>query len=156
MADTVLRTPAAAGGQGPSARESQLIKNWLPNVAINAEGLWPAGGVAYALYDFATDGGAVSDISLGVSLPANAVVLSVTTEEVTDITSGGAAQIAIKAGSAVLVAAQVISNFTGTVKQETVAAHAKSTSAAALTLTPSVAALTAGKLKILVHYVICA
>ncbi len=45
--------------------------------------------MAVATYSFATDGGAVSTIGLGVSLPDNAIVTKVIQDVTTDLTSAG-------------------------------------------------------------------
>ncbi len=45
--------------------------------------------VAVATYNFATQGGAVGTVSLGVTLPANALISQVTTEVITAPTSTG-------------------------------------------------------------------
>lgn len=48
---------------------------------------WQNFGYAVATYDFAVDGGAVSEIDLSIAIPDNAVVLQVVSDEITTLTS---------------------------------------------------------------------
>ncbi|MFD6069435.1 hypothetical protein [Amycolatopsis lurida] len=119
-------------------------------------------------YDFAVDGGAVGTItlrsaggaSLGNVIPAGSVITGGYLEVDTAVTSGGAATLAVNSeGAGDLVAATVVSGapwsttgrksltpaFTG-------ASSVKTTAARSLTVSPAVAALTAGKFRVVVFY----
>lgn len=119
-------------------------------------------------FDFAVDGGAVSTItlrsaggaSLGNTIPAGSVITGGYLEVDTAVTSGGAATLGVNSeGEGDLVAGTVVSGapwsttgrksltpaFTG-------ATSLKTTAARSLAVTVGVAALTAGKFRVVVFY----
>jgi hypothetical protein len=106
------------------------------------------------LWDFASDGGAVGDISFGVKLPANAVVTDVYSDEQTAVTA--ATSITLKAGSTSLTGAIDFTASSG------VGAQALASSATAIKLsaeselkiTIATTAATAGKVRFAVEYYI--
>jgi len=134
-------------------RERKLIKD-----LTNAGGLY-----AIATYDFASQGGAIGTISLAVTLPANAVVTDVFTDVLTAPTSSGsdgtirlnvptegnlnAALTADGAASGVIAQTP---NTGSTVLPKKAAADR------VLQVTIATSALTAGKLRYLVRYVLSA
>lgn len=112
-------------------------------------------------YDFAVDGGAVGDIDLSGSIPANSVVLGGFVEVDVAPTSGGSATVALKVeGAGDIVAAasiggapwsttgrkSVIPVFTG-------ATTVKTTAARKVVATVATAALTAGQFDVVLFYV---
>lgn len=113
------------------------------------------------LYDFALDGGAVGDITLrGEQLPINAIVVDALLEVDTVLTSAGAPTVAIKTeGAADINAADLISgapwSTTGAKRTDFTATSApiKITAARDVVATVAVAALTAGKFKVVIYYV---
>lgn len=117
--------------------------------------------VARGLYDFATDGGAVSDITLrGDSIPSGAIIVDALIHVDTALTSGGAATVAIKTeGAADINAADAIGgapwSSTGAKRGDFTATTApiKTTAARSIVATVGTAALTAGKFSVLVFYV---
>lgn len=120
-------------------------------------------GNAKMTYDFAVDGGAVSTItpSNSPTLPANAIILGGTIDITTQLTSGGAATIALGLGSGAQVAAlkgaTAVAGWTvgqlAMVPVFTAATYVKVAAATALTMTIAAAALTAGKFDVNVVYV---
>lgn len=110
-------------------------------------------GQVTALFDFSVSGGAVSSIGLGVTLPANAIITGLMTDSLTAFTSGGAATVAIEAGSTVLKAATAYNDasYAGVDVQSVTAV--KLSAASELELVIAGAALTAGKMRIFVDYV---
>lgn len=115
--------------------------------------------VVKAQYDFATLGGAVGDISLGVTIPDNAVITDVVIDVLTNPTSGGSATIAVKAQSAAdLIGATAVASFTGILQgvptAGTIASAIKLTANRTVTVTVAVAALTAGKFNVFVKYLL--
>lgn len=116
---------------------------------------------AVGLYSFATDGGAVGDITLrGDTIPSGAIITDVLINVDTALTSGGAATVALKAeGAADLNAADAISgapwSTTGAKHGDLTATSApvKTTAARAIVATVAVAALTAGKFSVYVDYI---
>lgn len=116
---------------------------------------------AVGLYSFATDGGAVGDITLrGDSIPSGAVILDAYIKVGTVLTSGGAATVAIKTeGAADINAADAISgapwSTTGTKRADFTATTAPITTTAARSIVASVgtAALTAGVFTVVVEFV---
>lgn len=113
-------------------------------------------------YDFAVDGGAVSTITLRTStsmpnvLPIGTVVVSGYIEVDTPVTSGGAATVAVNGEAAGdLLAATLVSgapwSTTGRksiIPAATGATAIKTTAARSITVTVAVAALTAGKFRV--------
>lgn len=116
--------------------------------------------LAVGLYNFATDGGAVGDITLrGDAIPSGAIITDVLIHVDTALTSGGAATVALKAESAAdLNAADVISgapwSTTGAKRGDLTATTApvKTTAARSIVATVGTAALTAGKFSVYVSY----
>lgn len=108
-----------------------------------------------ATYDFSKVGGAISVKDLGLAIPAGSIITDLWTDVSTALTSGGAATVAIKVGTDTLVAAVAYSDasLTG------VDAHAgllplKTAAGGELTWTIAGAALTAGKARLVVSYII--
>lgn len=116
--------------------------------------------LAIGLYNFATEGGAVGDITLrGDTVPSGAIITDVLIHVDTVLTSGGAATVALKAESAAdLNAADAISgapwSTTGAKRGDLTATSApvKTTAARPLVATVATAALTAGKFSVYVSY----
>ena len=110
------------------------------------------------LYDFDSDGGAVSTISFGASLPANAAILRVWTDTQTAVTSGGSATFQVKAGATTLIAAEGFDDATHGIDAtgliEQITTPKKITAESELSLAIAVAALTAGKVRFIVEYCI--
>lgn len=114
-------------------------------------------------YDFATDGGLVGDIALrGEALPLGAIVTDALLIVDTIPTSGGGATIAVKVeGAADIQAAAAIAgapwSTTGAKRASAVTATSTvvtTTASRQPTITVGTAALTAGKLKVILKYVL--
>lgn len=116
--------------------------------------------LAVGLYNFATDGGAVGDITLrGDAIPSGAIITDVLIHVDTALTSGGAATVALKAESAAdLNAADVISgapwSTAGAKRGDLTATTApvKTTASRPIVATVGTAALTAGKFSVYVSF----
>jgi len=116
---------------------------------------------AVGLYDFATDGGAVGDITLrGDTIPSGAIIVDALLQVDTILTSGGAATVAIKTqGAADVNTADAIAgapwSTTGAKRATFVATTAPITTTAerSIVATVATAALTAGAFKVYVFYV---
>jgi hypothetical protein len=120
---------------------------------------------ARATYDFATDGGAISAIDSGVTIPANAVIVGGFVEVITTCTSAGdlgTMAISVESADDIVVAVAI---GTGTPwddglqaiipKSNTPESTAvKVTTAKAITFTIAVEAFTAGKFHVYLHYVV--
>lgn len=108
------------------------------------------------LFDFSSDGGAVGSISFGRILPAGAVVTQIIADELTNITSGGSATIQLLAGSTALTGATAIASFSGLTAPALAgsAAAIKLSAASELRIAIATAALTAGRLRLFVRYVL--
>ena len=99
-------------------------------------------------YDFAVDGGAVSDIDL-FTFGESVVLLNAWMEVETTCQSSGLATVGIQAsGSALMTAVAVASLTAGTVHRVTQTGVPLATGAADLGLEINVEALTAGKIKV--------
>lgn len=117
--------------------------------------------IAVGLYDFATDGGAVGDITLrGGSIPSGAIIIDALLHVDTAPTSAGAATVAVKTeGAADINAADAITgapwSTTGAKRADLTATTApvKTTAARSIVATVGTAALTAGRFKVYVTYV---
>lgn len=139
--------------------------NTLDDSAAFADGLSRV-RVATATYDFAVDGGAISAIDLGVTLPDNAIILDGMVDVITTLTSAGdTATIALHAEAAGdIVAAIAINDGTNpwdaglrAIKQlGTSTTATKLTAARAITATIAVEAVTAGKFVVFLRYVLSA
>ena len=131
-----------------------------------AIGLHRAYNVIKGVYDFAVDGGAVGQINLKddkgnlISLPVGAIVTKAYIDVITTLTSGGSATIAVgaQASGDLLAATAVASWAAGLLAADavgTVATMKKiATSDKPLRLDIAVAALTAGKAKVFIEYVL--
>ena len=107
------------------------------------------------LYDFSLDAGAVGDVDFGRSLPAGAIVTKIYSDEQTALTSGGSATVTLKAGSTALTDALAFdSGFTG--RDELALASSaeaiKISAASELKISIGTAALTAGKVRFFIQY----
>lgn len=107
---------------------------------------------ACVTYDFSVDGGAVGTYLFGTNLPANAIVTSVKSEELTAVT--GADSITLKAGSTALTGAI---DFTGDagIQNRALAGSAagiKVTSSSELQIAIATNAATAGKIRFMVEF----
>ena len=113
--------------------------------------------LAVVEYNFTYDGGAIGTYSLGVQLPAGAVVTDVYSDELTTLTSGGSATLQLQAGSTNLTGAVAFdTGFTG-VEKQALASSATSIKPSASTkselkLAIATAALTAGKVRFAVEF----
>lgn len=121
-------------------------------------------GVAKMTYSFAVDGGAIATITPAqtATLPVDAIILGGVIDVTTQLTSGGAATIALGLGSgaqaASLLAATAVASWTvGTtlvvIPKFTAATWLKVAATTSLTLTVAAFALTAGRFDVNVVYV---
>lgn len=136
------------------------------NVGTMASPNWTSSsgaiGVSRATYNFAIDGGAIGAIIPSISpvIPANAIVFGGIINVITAPTGAGASiALGTSAGSSstALKAATVIANYTGLVALVPVwsaGSSFKMSAAGQIQLTVSGAALTAGKMDILVEYLL--
>lgn len=121
--------------------------------------------VQTVLYDFTVDTGAVGTYSFGTSLPANAIVTKITADIQVAATSGGSATYQVIAGATNLTAATAFDSATVGINAVGVldlalnvsapfdALKLSSTVTSELKLAIAGAALTAGKVRLLVHFV---
>lgn len=113
--------------------------------------------VVSATYDFSVSGGAVGDITLlTTAIPASAIITNVWHSELTNVTTSASGTITLKAGSTALTDAIAAATFSGT-KSEALASSAtaiKVTSEASLVATIATGALTAGKVRFFVEYMV--
>jgi hypothetical protein len=123
------------------------------------EAVLNAGGIRCesVLLDFATDGGAVGTINCQRQLPAGAIVVRILSDELTALTSGGAATVQLQCGAVDLTDALAFdTDFTG-LDTQALASSAqaiKVSTAADLKIDIAAAALTAGKVRFLVEYIL--
>lgn len=97
--------------------------------------------------------GAVSDNAVGIKVPAGKFVYAAYVKNLAgDLTSGGAATVAVKVGTNSVLAATAIADIKGKGKAAQAAAPTFVTADADVKLTVATAALTAGKLAIGVIY----
>lgn len=111
------------------------------------------------LYDFTQDAGAVGDVTFGAYLPAGAIVTAVIADVLTAVTSAGSATVALKAGSTALTGATAKASLAagcGTIALASSATAIKpsATAATELAITIATAALTAGKIRFTVLFVV--
>lgn len=139
-------TEVKGAGKYPSRRYGKRERKLIKDLSGPAR-------IVTALYDFSVDGGAVGAVDLDVTIPAGAIVTRVWTDELTNVTSGGAAEVAIEVGAQVIVAAAVASGLSGAQAQTVASGPVKITTAANLELVISVAALTAGKVRVFCEFI---
>lgn len=109
------------------------------------------------LYDFSEDAGAVGTISFGRYLPAGAVVVRVFSDEQTAFTSAGSATCQLKAGSTNLTDALAFDTGFAGVESQALASSAtaiKLSASSELKMAIGTAALTAGKTRWFVEYLL--
>lgn len=112
--------------------------------------------VQTSVYTFKAPNGAIGTYALSpMVLPAGAIVTSVFTDVLTPLTSGGAATIALKTGTAganTLVAAQAYTAITGT-QLQTLAAPVKTATGGPLLWVIAGAALTGGVVSVSIKWI---
>lgn len=117
-----------------------------------------AHNTAVGVYDFSVTGGATGDHEVGITLPNKAVVRNVFFDTVTAPLSGGSATVGFKVQSAAdLEPLTAIASWTGRTQgtpDGAVGNMIKLTAQRKVYATISVAALTAGKIKVFVDYVV--
>lgn len=119
-----------------------------------------------ATYDFAVDGGAVSTIALtgNIPIPSGAIIIGGYVDVETQLTSGGAATIAVQVEAAndILTAVAVASWTTGrknvlpapTSGALTASTAVKTTAARDISVVIAAAALTAGKFDVVLYMIL--
>ena len=129
-----------------------------------ADGAWAAvERLAKAEYDFATDGGAISAISLGVTIPDNAIIVGGFVEVITTCTSAtdaGTGALHVLSANDIVSALDIDdagapwdAGMKDIVPDATGSTAIKLTSAKAITFTIAVEAFTAGKFNVWLRYV---
>ena len=111
--------------------------------------------VVSVVYDFASDGGAIGTISFGRLLPADCIVTRVFSDEITNLT-GATATLTLKAGSTALTGAITATAAAG-VEAPALAGSVAGIKLAAiseLNMAIATAAITAGKIRFFVEYMI--
>lgn len=146
--------------------QKNLLKNVSPLESL-ATRLNQKRGVVCATWDFAVDGGAVSTILLNdedgnpVVLPSKAIITQVYMDVITGMTSaGGAGTLALTANSAgdllAAVDADTKSGVTAGIPVGTAATMVKLTAQRQISMAIAVEALTAGKIRVFVEFVLSA
>lgn len=102
-----------------------------------------------ALYDFSVSGGAVGAISLGVAIPDNAVILEVVSDILTQVAGGGTAALEV---GAVALSPDLVGDSVGVYSHSGL--PLKITTPGNLELQVATGAVTAGKVRFFVRYVI--
>lgn len=145
---TCISVPGSATGKGVWRKNNQMSMR-----------------VAYAMYNFAADGGAIATITPAVNsnIPANAVIVGAVINPTTAVTSLGSATVSIgtSAGSsttsivgATAKASLSLDALVAATPVFTAATSFKMTAAGSITFTVAVAALTAGVIEVFVFYVV--
>ena len=107
--------------------------------------------VVSALYDFSVDGGAIGAISLGVAIPDNAIILEVIQDVLVEVVSAsGAATLEV---GAVVLSGDVVADAIG-VSSVGASLPKKISTPGNLELQVATGAITAGKVRCFVRYVI--
>lgn len=153
--------------QGVTSSEAELNLLDASVVTEPADAAWAqAMRWARAEYDFATDGGTVGAIGLGVNIPDNAIIVLANVENITTLTSSGdTATMAISVEGAddivVAIAINDASNPWDALDGPAIAVNpvesstqVKTTSAQAITATVAVENVTAGKFYVNLGYII--
>ena len=124
-----------------------------PNLGNVLDALAKTEKLVEATYErLTTADGAIGVKNLGVTVPAGAIITQVVTDALTSLTSGGSAKVAISVGSDALKAATAFNDASLVGVDSQLAAPVKTVAGGALTLTVATAALTAGKVRVIVKY----
>jgi len=130
----------------------------VKKISPREEAVLDKGGLRMAsvLYDFSVDAGAVGTLTFGRVLPAGAIVTKIIADELTNVTSGGSATVQLKAGSTNLTGAIAIADLAGLTAPALAGSVAaiKLSAASELSLAIATAALTAGKVRLCVEYML--
>jgi hypothetical protein len=121
--------------------------------ALNKGGL----RMSSVLYDFSLDAGAIGTVTFGRMLPAGAIVTRVIADEQTPLTSGGLATLQLQAGATDLTDALAFDTGFGGTAALALASSAtaiKLAAASELQLEIAGATVTAGKVRLLVEYML--
>lgn len=104
-------------------------------------------------YDFAKNGGAIGTLDLGMAVPAGAIITRFWTDSLTVLASAGAATVALAVGTDSIMAATAYNNasLVGT-DEHTSGLPLKTAAGGDLKFTIAAAALTAGKLRVIVSW----
>ena len=105
-----------------------------------------------SVYDFSSQGGEISAITLPVVVPTGSVVTRVFVKNVTNATSGGSATVAVALGGVTIKTATAFDNAVFTACNILYSSGGVTSTAAALTFTIAAATLTAGKYEFVVEY----
>lgn len=162
-------TTTSPPGSGVGARLANLTSqtgvkdngvDWIPvsNATPRVDGILVAKGI----YNFATDGGAISTITPAISdlIPSTAILVGATINSTTaPVGAGASVSIGTSAGSTTtsILAATVITSLTADALLAgvpTFAAPRKMTAAGQITFTITAAALTAGVIECSVYYIV--
>ncbi len=156
----VLPGTITLGGTAISATAAEINKVDQSLADVYADGfLQPR--VAQATWDFAVDGGAISAIDLGVTIPANSVIIGGFYDVQTTCTSSGdtgTGAISVEGANDILLAVAIGTGtpFDQGIRQiipATPANAVKTTTAKAITFTIAVEAFTAGKFTVHLFYI---
>ncbi len=143
MPKSPLRTkPSLLAGKRISKREASVLAS-------------SAKQIQKVVYDFDLDAGAQGSIDLAVSLPDNSVVTALFSDEITALTSGGAATLQLKAGAIDLSDAIAFDTGFDGVQSQALASSATAIKVNAddtLSLEIAAADLTAGKVILAIEF----
>lgn len=109
------------------------------------------------LFDKTQDGGTAGTYHLGRHLPAGAIVTGIHSDEITNLTSAGSATVQLKAGTVALTDALAFDTGIAGTQSQALASSATAIKVAAdseLVLVIATAALTAGKVRFFVRYLL--
>jgi hypothetical protein len=160
------KTLTVAESYSPSVAANWAVAPTTQDAALNALAANNAGGRAFtvsALYDFSVQGGAIGTVSLGVSLPIKAIVLEVVSDVVTAPTSSGSTgtiALAVPTEGVLNTALAANGSASTTVpvyhspNSASPALPKKCAAARNLSVTIATAAVTAGKIRYIVRYVL--
>lgn len=138
-------------------RVKQVTKDFI--LGLREDRVLSEGGIRVdsVRYSFAEDTGAQATVSTGRKIPAGAIVTKVVTDEITALTSAGAATLQVKAGSTNLTGAVAFdTGFTGVDEQALDGAvdGIKVTEDSEIVIEIAGADLTAGEVRAYVHYIV--
>ena len=141
--------------EGIASNVTDIPNSALAGVDTTTTGAAKLPQLAVATYSFASQGGAIGTVSLGVNLPSGALVTSVTTEVVTAPTSaGGTGTIKLVLPTDGDLTATLTANGSATsLNTLDTTVPKKATAQRTLSATIATTALTAGVLKFYVFYV---
>lgn len=153
--------PARALSWVPTTDDAFALDRFMGPVALKSKlgtSVYEGHNLVSGIWDFSVQGGAVASFDTGIHLPNKAIVTQVYTDTITAVTTSASGTLSLDANTAgdlkAALAAASYSGIQAGVPVGTAATMVKLTAARTITASIATGALTAGKVKFFLQYVI--